>query len=994
MNISKTKIAFFFIAMLLMLWFLYPRELFMAFIFEGRADLVKAENYYRDYLQKRPYNKFAMLRLAGLYERMSAPEKAIATLEDLYHYRRNDWDVARRYLEVLRYAGNEKEWFKQQLLVAEHFQAVPRFPRARVKDLLLEALDYALWWQDFAQVDRILDQIEKLKKKWGREFQETRIYLARAQKKMDEVVVYLRNMLARHPDDFSSREDLAGIYILQKKFSESLNLVEEGLKLAPQRHELLDLRYRIHFAQKNWPKALETLLAILAQPDPDTERRIHYLDDLAGLYGRQGELKKSLEVYELILSMGGSREQYLPDMAQICQEMKDHHRATRLWSEYLDLVPDDRAAWETLAGLYLYEIKDAACWDFYQEYLQKFSDAKFAADVLYFYQARGTKAVEMQKIFDVLLALFPRHLEILGAYVDFLSEQKKYEEALRQAKILLALKPRDAASLLRVAGLYQLNSDFKEAAIHYERLGRLRFNDLNTLKLVGRELFFLGQVDVALKYFDRALELDAHDAEIYFWEQEIFFYKLDRRRTRLMARQAVALFGLEASLDQEAKRMFLKSRARLKLDDGVMADYRELMRLVPKDSDLHADFIDVLLVDKRKNLAAGEIRHFKKQFPRLAPQMLPYEVRLAFLRRQWERAAGLLRQILIKEPLQIAYRQDLAYARLKQGRWREALGEYEELRRLNPDLVEVKKIITELHERHDQQLGADFSWADFGSDCFVTTGGLYRAFFGQHLETRAHFHFGDFDAQSVARHDQAYFGELRFDYHFKQGLSLGLGAGGGHSPARDIFTPAAYALWDPLDNLRLTAKGSWHALRVDFPQAVTQGVLSDQAQFAWASTWFEHLVLQGEYEWTRNLLPSGASSIGHRVEPSLSYILHKKQPYLSLGYQFSFLDHSNQGGFLNQVSLIPRRQAHLLLAHVSHDIDPHYRFEGGFFMGEDTARDLHFFEADLFGLNGKFVWRPLKWLKTELSYQYGRESFVGTSGNAHFLNLALFGHWL
>lgn len=994
MNISKTKIAFFFIAMLLMLWFLYPRELFMAFIFEGRADLVKAENYYKDYLQKRPYNKFAMLRLAGLYERMAAPERAIATLKDLYHYRRNDWDVAKHYLEVLRYAGKEKEWFEEQLLVAEHFQAVPRFSRGRVKDLLLEALDYALWWQDFAQVDHILDRIEKLKKKWGREYLDTRIYLARAQKKMDEVVDYLQKMLARHPDDFSSRGDLAGIYILQKKFPEALLLVEEGLRLAPKRHELLDLRYRVHLAQRNWPAALEALLGILAQPDVGVERRIHYFEDLAGLYQQRGEWKKSIEVYELILSMGGSKELYLPDMALACQEMKDHGHAVKFWREYLDLVPKDREAWKNLVGLYLYEIKDAAQWDFYRDYLQKFADEKFAVDVLYFYQTHKTGTAEIQRIFDSLRSTFPHNLLLLEAYVDFLSEQKKFDEALPHALNLLKAQPRNANFILRVAGLYHLTGDFKKAVSYYQLVGKLRFGDFATVKLVGRELFFLGQVDEALRYFDRALELNANDPEVFFWEQEVFFYKQNRRQTRLIARRAVALFERQIHLDQNGKRMFLKSRARLKLDEKIIADYRKLMRHSPDDRDLHADLIDVLLVDKRKLLSAREIRRFRKKFPRQGGQMLPYEVRLAFLRHRWEDAALLLQQILLNEPLQVAYRQDLAYARLKEGRWRDALREYQEVTRINPAPDEVKKIVSELHERYDHQLRFDFSWADFGSDTIITTGGRYRGFLKQRFETQATFAFGDFDAVSRARRDQAYFAEMRFDYHVQRGLIFGVGAGGGHSPMRQIFTPAVYALWDPRDDVRLTAQGRWHALRVDFPQALTQGTLIDQAQFAFASTLFGRVAWQGEYEWTRNLLPSGASSVGHRVEPSLSYILHKKQPYLSLGYQFSFLDHSNQGGFLNQVSLVPRRQAHFLTGYFSQDIYSRYRFESGFFIGEDTARDLHFFQADLFGVNGKFVWRPLKWLNTELRYQYGRETFAGTAGNAHFLNLSVFGHWL
>ena len=136
MNFSKRKIIVFFATLLVLGWFLYPRELFLGFIYEGTQQLEKAEGFYHRYLQKRTLNKFATLRLAMLYERMGEPEKATPLLRDLYAVRKKDWKVATRYLDYLENLHDEEGLYRLRREVAENFMKAPLFPKGRVIELL------------------------------------------------------------------------------------------------------------------------------------------------------------------------------------------------------------------------------------------------------------------------------------------------------------------------------------------------------------------------------------------------------------------------------------------------------------------------------------------------------------------------------------------------------------------------------------------------------------------------------------------------------------------------------------------------------------------------------------------------------------------------------------------------------------------------------------------------------------------------------------------
>ena len=67
--------------------------------------------------------------------------------------------------------------------------------------------------------------------------------------------------------------------------------------------------------------------------------------------------------------------------------------------------------------------------------------------------------------------------------------------------------------------------------------------------------------------------------------------------------------------------------------------------------------------------------------------------------------------------------------------------------------------------------------------------------------------------------------------------------------------------------------------------------------------------------------------------------------------------------------------------------------EGGFFIGEDTARNLHLLKGDLWGLRGEMEWHVLSWLDIISSYEYGRQVLTGLAGNSHQATLLFSGHW-
>lgn len=988
MNLSKAKIALFFLAVAVLGALLYPRALFLAFMYEGTADLTRAENHYLDYLSRHPNDKFASLRLAELYNRMAEPEKAVPVLESLYDHRKKDWKVAKAWLEQLEEMHEDDGLFRARLKIAGDFRNSTR--RQEAVYLFEAALGYALWKQDYPAAYAILNDLQGLESD-ASAYSDTREMLNRSLKKWDAVLAGLREKIERDPKDLESRRDVVNVYVAKGDLARARREADAVLEFAPDDSLALQARVFIATRLKDHQTAIADIKRILNLGGLTERQRLLYRGDLASLYQETGDWKRALSIFRDLLRLYPENQVYWDGVLAIFVEKKDWKGATSFLKSYLKSFPQDFEKKKQLVDIYLYEWKDPNALALYADFLESTRDVRFGLDVAFLLieQKWTTRAEEWLRR---CVALFPGDLRVEEALIGSYLERKNYAAAALLLEKSLNVRPGDVKALSLLAQVRSLQGDGPAAAVLYERLAELK-PDFETLFLAGKELLFMGLGTKAKPLLERASALNPASAEAHYWLAEALGGGGGGKSALSEYASAAALFENLSKRTEEEERMRLKSRARLGFSNAVRADYRAALAKYPQNADLRADELDLLLEARDAGAAERALSSFRTAFPKETERALTFHARLAFLRRDWKSATSALRELIAAHPFEWGYRRDLAEAEALAGHWKTALREYETVQAGAGERFNLRRTIDEMRDEYATKASADFRFVKLGSESFVENRASFGGWLGEKFKFDAAASFGRFFSGLLDREDDAVSGGASVSYRHSPSLTVKGGLGFGASAARETVTPSLGALWIPDPRLSFSAEGRYRGLRADLPQAVARGTLTDD--FNWIAQWapVSRLFLSARYRFERNVLPRGETSYGHLFEPSAAWAV-LRDPYLSVGYQFSLADNSDGNGFLNLVGLVPRVEAHYLTAFAAKDLaDGAWHVEGNAFWGEDPARGLRLFEADLFGAGVRADWRASRFLKLRAGYDFGRETLTNTSGSSHQVNVGITGHW-
>ncbi len=262
MKLSIVKLLIFFSFLLVVGWLLYPKKVFIGYMYEGLSDLEKSENYYKEFLEKQPYNKFANMRLGRLYVLSGEPEKATETLEQLYLHRYTDWEVAQTYLKHLRYTDNTPKILSAELEVADKFINTHRYNRHDMEELLKSALNNSNLLQQHKKSRRILSQLVKIAK--NPEPYEKLLYrMDLAEGKTNRVIASLAQQIKKKPKDKELRLEYIQVCMITKKYKRALNLTNEGLALNPKNLDLLQSKITIHQTLNQYNQAIATTMKLI-----------------------------------------------------------------------------------------------------------------------------------------------------------------------------------------------------------------------------------------------------------------------------------------------------------------------------------------------------------------------------------------------------------------------------------------------------------------------------------------------------------------------------------------------------------------------------------------------------------------------------------------------------------------------------------------------------------------------------------------------------------
>lgn len=929
MNLSKTKLAIFFITVLVLGWFLYPRELFLAFIFEGQSELTKAEEFYKNYLEQSPNSKFATERLAHLYNRMAEPEKAASTLKHLSATRKGDWELANLYLQQLEDLHDEEGFYRAELEIIDNFLQNPRFQKNKLIPLLEHALEYALWMQRPDDAYTILTKLIPLS--------HTRKYhtylvlrLDQGLKKTKKMLAFLQGELTKKPNDDELRAEIASIQLIAGNLKEALATIEEGIRRNPNHKDYLTMRATLHEKQGNLLQAIADVKSLLAFTDFSAGEKYSLKENLAHLHFTLGQLDEAHDLYLSLLEEDQENKDVWLAVIDITMRKNNRQVLIQKLQEFLKIFPDEEDEYKLLVDLILDNLLKQ----------QKYAEALAQT--------------------ETYLHKYPRDTEKIMLACELHIYLRQDDDAARLLKVLTEINPGDFATRKYVAVQFYSMGRLTEALDNLKLASSLKSDDLETWQVMSEILF-------AQEKEREAKEAAAHVIAL-----------------------AHAQGGDKLPL--EHKRMVLKTQGRLAFKKPAIAAYQNALMNYPKDEELRRDFIDLALDHEMKKLAAENITDFVSDFPSKVKEIRPQQARLWALKGEWDKAATVYTE-LVKESPEFWYtRAGLAQAYQNLGDWPAAIREFNTVAtaNLSSDYKNyIDTTLKELHREHDDQINVGYEFDDFGGASFMRWHTQAQRNLTKKFALIGRIEAGTY--REGQRDRQAGTGMLTLKTTLNGKVELLTGVGGAVSDRRQTPVGTIALDFDDQEKIKLNAQADTHELRQDLPQALIAGALQDEAFVMGQLFPIERLVFSTVYHVNRSYLKNGKSSIENTVEPALGYIV-VKDPYVKFGYQFTYTHRTNHDGFFTLVPLTPDIRAHYVTASIDHSVNSKLTVSGYTFLGEDLLRDLHLFEGDLWGLGSQVKWHVSEDIFLDSSYYFGRETLQGVTGDNHQVSLTLTVH--
>lgn len=1003
MRRSRLKLLGFFCGIGLVAGMLYPRALFLGYIYEGRAELERAEQAYWKGLAERPHAKSLLLRLINLYERMGRPEQAALLWERLYAHRATDWRLATQYLDFLERQPDPEALYRAQVAVARNFMAIKRFPRARVEALLYDAYRYARWTQRGDEALALLADLEQVARD-PQPYREEREGMDRGRQDRVAVRAALEVRVLAAPDDIALRLELVSVLRDGGAWDAARALLDEGLQRAPGSAALLRGSAALAVAQGEFVRAIADLDRWLAVAGADTAERRSVMRESAGLHVRLGARALAEALYRTLLHADPNDQPVWQEWLALRLDTRQPHEAVAALREYLQHFPNDFERQQLLMDLLLYELHDPTPLPLYWRYVAAHRDLRRGLDVAHLLLERNDAASAAAWLAQ-MAGLWRHTPEVAELRVEALRRAHRGVEALRVGRDFLRARPDHVGVRRAVAALAMEREEFASAVDDFLALARLHADDVALQQEAAEQLLVLGVPEAAHQLLVQAVARAPSRATLWFWRSEAEAALAQPQVARASAAHMLALAGPALPHEPLAAQQWLKAKLRVaavgtkRMPRALAADYEAAMAHFPAHADLAADYVDLLLSDRQYAAARVQLDHLRRQFPQAHATHDWLEARLFAAAGQWPEAVPRLETLLAQRGAAFrtpsarwALQRDLAEAYARVRRVPEAIAMWESLRVATGNRWGAADAQWAIHTEHDTRIGTEALFTRYGDDTVVMEKIAYRQELGSQWALAVDVDNGQYHRSGG---DWAVAGraQLHGVVYLGAAWRVDLGLGGGASAARQLVTPSVAVRFAPNDRLQLDVEGTYHGLRMDLPASVQVGTAEDRGELRWVYAPWRRIVLSGRYEYRHlHANSDGATADEHHVEPALAVIVAER-PLVSVGYQFGLTEVRDAGNFLAQVPLIPRSRAHYLTGHVAHRFRNHALVEAGVFLGEDPARDLHLFQGQLFGMRAR-IEAPLRsWLDFAAGYQYGQETRTQTAGRSHEVRIGVSGHW-
>lgn len=157
------------------------------------------------------------------------------------------------------------------------------------------------------------------------------------------------DVLKKDQDNAGAMYELAGIYRMQDKIEDALELAGKAVSIEPENEWYKILLVELYQEKRDYHSAAK-ILNNLIERHPEN---IEYYSDLASNYLYDGEFKKALDIYEELEDLIGINEQISLQKQKIYLQMDKPEEAIEEIERLVNAYPDETRYLEMLAEMYM-----------------------------------------------------------------------------------------------------------------------------------------------------------------------------------------------------------------------------------------------------------------------------------------------------------------------------------------------------------------------------------------------------------------------------------------------------------------------------------------------------------------------------------------------------------------------------------------------------------------------------------------------------------------
>jgi len=416
---------------------------------------------------------------------------------------------------------------------------------------------------------------------------------------VDAALQLFRELAAEYPEDALVAYSTGVAYMLKGQMNDARAMYERTLRIdSAYLNAYLNLA-TVEEAQGDTETAVANLKRVI-EISPEgaaadkANARLNIIE--ARILAQEGNLQDAILAYERALQYDPSNGMALRSRADLYRRMNDQDGERQAYEALVDHYPDDHAARNRLAGIYIAEKQYEQAYGQLGEVLKSRDDGahkevarKLLATVLSTPEGkRIDRARTQEKLasLEQLLAQNPENVSAMKELAIVYFKLERPQEAADTLERLARLAPEDSAARLSLAGILDRLGKFEESMHEYlwlishaqDEAAAARY--VTAMKLINaKRLFVAGELQAAGREFDEILLAEPENTIAYFYLGLIYSREEDTEAAIDAYKEVIRLVPTHVG----ARLNLAYSYERLSREEDAVDEYRKILQANPPE---------------------------------------------------------------------------------------------------------------------------------------------------------------------------------------------------------------------------------------------------------------------------------------------------------------------------------------------------------------------------------------------------------------------------